>query len=136
MEMSQAVRDAVLEFYRGISTNAVERFDELVSAERATLVIGTAAGEWVTERERLRFGFEAEGLTIEPGPQPTGYSEGSMGWLVDEPWYGFPDGGGMRTRLTAILHEEAGHWKIVHLHVSIGVPDEEVQELQARWGVT
>ena len=42
----------------------------------------------------------------------------------------------MRTRLTAILHEEAGRWKVVHLHVSVGVPDEEVQELQARWGVT
>lgn len=136
METSPAVRHAVLEFYRGISTNAVERFHEFVSAEPATLVIGTAPGEWVTERERLRFGFEAEGLTIEPGPRPTGYHEGSMGWFVDEPWYGFPDGGGMRTRLTAILHEEAGRWKVVHLHVSVGVPDEEVQELQAKWGVT
>jgi hypothetical protein len=41
----------------------------------------------------------------------------------------------MRTRLTAVLIEEGGRWKIVHLHVSVGVPDEEVQELQARWGV-
>jgi len=136
METSQAVRDAVLDFYRSISSNAVERFDELVSAEPATLVIGTAPGEWVTERERLRFGFEAEGLTIEPGPKPTAYREGSLGWFVDEPWYGFPDGDGMRTRLTAILRQEAGRWKVVHLHVSVGVPDEEVQELQARWDVT
>lgn len=41
-----------------------------------------------------------------------------MGWFVDEPWYGFPGGGGMRTRL---------------MHVSVGVPDEEVQKLQGRW---
>lgn len=133
MEESAAVRDAVLDFYRAISTSAADRFDELVSADSATLVIGTAPGEWVTERERLRFGFEAEGLTIEAGARPAGYREGSLGWFVDEPYYGFPDGGGMRTRLTAVVREEGGRWKIVHLHVSVGVPDEEVQELQARW---
>jgi SnoaL-like protein len=98
-------------------------------------VIGTAPGEWVTERPRLRFGFEAEGLSLEPGRNPMGYREGSMGWFVDEPYYGFPSGGGMRTRLTAVVREEEGRWKIVHMHVSVGVPDEEVQELQARWGV-
>lgn len=136
MEESRAVRDAVLDFYRGITEKAVERFDDIVSAEPATLVIGTAPGEWVTERPRLRFGFEAEGLTLEPGPHPRGYREGSMGWFVDEPRYGFPGGGGMRTRLSAIVREEDGHWKIVHMHFSVGVPDDEVQDLQARWGVT
>jgi len=135
MEESTAVREAVLDFYRGVSAQAVERFDNIVSAEPATLVIGTAPGEWVTERPRLRFGFETESLTLEPGPTPTGYREGTMGWFVDEPWFGFPGGGGMRTRVTAVAREEAGRWKIVHMHFSVGVPDEEVQELQARWGV-
>lgn len=135
MEASSAVRDAVLAFYEGITASAVERFDDIVSSDAATLVIGTAPGEWVTERERLRFGFEAEGLTIRAGPHPAGYQEGTMGWFVDEPWYGFPDGGGMRTRLTAIVRHEAGRWKIVHLHVSVAVPDDEVQQLQGRWGI-
>jgi hypothetical protein len=135
VEESSVIRDAVLDFYRSVSAKAIERFDELVSAEPATLVIGTAPGEWVTERSRLRFGFQAEGLTIEPGPRPTGYREGTMGWFVDEPYYRFPGGGGMRTRLTAVIREEVGRWKIAHMHVSVGVPDEEIQELQARWGV-
>jgi hypothetical protein len=39
----------------------------------------------------------------------------------------------MRTRLTLILQLEDGDWRIVHMHVSAGVPDEEVVELQARW---
>jgi hypothetical protein len=135
MEESSVVRDTVLEFYAGVTTNAVDRFDEIVSAEQATLVIGTAPGEWVTERPRLRFGFETEGITLEAGLRPMGYREGTMGWFVDEPWFGFPGGGGMRTRLTAIVREEAGRWKVVHMHFSVGVPDEEVQELQMRWGV-
>jgi hypothetical protein len=33
-------------------------------------VTATAAGEWVTERPRLRFGFPAEGLRVEAGPRP------------------------------------------------------------------
>jgi hypothetical protein len=136
MEESAVVRDAVLEFYHGVSTKAIERFDEIVSMEPATLVIGTAPGEWVTERPRLRFGFEAEGITLEPGPHPTGYRDGTMGWFVDEPRFGFRGGGGIRTRLTAVVREEAGRWKIVHMHFSAAVPDEEVQELQARWGIT
>ena len=136
MEQSTAVRDAVLAFYNGVNTKDLDRFDEIVSSHAATLVIGTAPGEWVTERPRLRFGFETEGVTLTPGRQPTGYQEGSLGWFVDEPWFGFPGGGGMRTRVTGVVRQEQGRWKVVHLHFSVGVPDEEVQALQARWGVT
>ena len=39
----------------------------------------------------------------------------------------------MDTRLRAVMHEEEGRWKLVHMHVSVGVPDEEVVELQMRW---
>ena len=136
MEESTAVRDAVLGFYRGVTEKQLARFDEIVSSHEATLVIGTAPGERVTERQRLRFGFETEGVTLDPGPRPVGYQEGTMGWFTDDPWFGFPGGGGMRTRLTGIVRQEDGRWKVVHLHFSVGVPDEEVQELQARWGVT
>ena len=39
----------------------------------------------------------------------------------------------MKTRLTAVLRREDGAWKLVHMHVSVGVPDDEVVELQNRW---
>jgi hypothetical protein len=133
MEESAAVKEAMLRFYDRITANDVGAFDELVSSDPATLVVGTAPGEWVTERDRLRFGFEAEGLRVEPGPNPIGHEEGGLGWVVDEPTYFFPGGSSMRTRLTAILHQEDGRWKLLHMHVSVGVPDEEVVELQARW---
>jgi adenylate cyclase len=122
----------MLRFYDRLSASDVASFDQLVSRDPATLVIGTAPGEWVTERARLRFGFEAEGVGIEAG-EPVGYEEGSLGWVVDQPTLLFPDGSAVRTRLTAVLHLEDGAWKLVHMHVSVGVPDDEVVGLQQRW---
>lgn len=134
MEPSGDVRDAMLRFYERLSSSDVASFDRLVSGDPTTLVIGTSPSEWVTERDRLRYGFESEGLGVVPGPRPAGFERGDVGWFVDEPTYVFPDGSGrMTTRLTAILQREEGDWRIVHMHVSVGVPDEEVLELQARW---
>jgi SnoaL-like domain len=84
MRQSAEVRDAMLRFYDRLSAGDVESFEELVSQE-ATLIIGTAPGEWVTERDRMRFGFEAEGVRLQAGDNPAGYEEGSLGWFVDEP---------------------------------------------------
>jgi len=132
MRQSANVRETMLRFYDRLSAGDVGSFDELVSQEPATLVIGTAPGERVNDRAGLRFGFEAEGVRIE-AKDPLGYEEGSLGWVVDEPTFFFPDGSGMQTRLTAVMHWEDDRWKIVHMHVSVGVPDEEVVELQERW---
>lgn len=132
MQRSDAVRDAMVYFYDRLSASDVARFDELVAPD-AALIIGTAPGEWVTERDRMRFGFEAEGLRLVTGGAAIAYEEGSMGWVADEPTFYFPDGSAMRTRLTAVLRQEGGRWALVHMHVSVGVPDEEVLELQRRW---
>jgi ketosteroid isomerase-like protein len=131
MRQSEEVRNAMLRFCERLSAGDVASFDELVSQE-ATLIIGTAPGEWVTERERMRFGFEAEGVRLE-AKDPVGYEEGSLGWVVDQPAFVFPDGSVMQTRLTAVMRREEGHWRLVHMHVSVGVPDEQVVELQQRW---
>jgi hypothetical protein len=132
MRQSEEVRDAMLRYCDRISTGDVASFDEVVSQEPATLIIGTAPGEWVTERERLRFGFEAEGLRFE-AKDPLAYEEGSLGWVVDQPTFVFPDGSAMETRMTAVMHQEEGRWKLVHMHLSVGVPDEQVVDLQQRW---
>jgi hypothetical protein len=132
MQQSVEVREAMLRFCDRLSASDVGSFDEVVSQEPATLIIGTAPGEWVTERDRLRFGFEAEGVRLE-AKDPVGYEEGSLGWVVDEPTFVFPDGSAMDTRMTAVMHQEDGRWKLVHMHLSVGVPDEEVVELQKRW---
>ena len=132
MQESSDVRDSFLLWCDRLTAKDVRSFDDLVSSHPATLVIGTAPGEWVTERPRLRYGFEAEGLRLEP-KNPQAYQEGLLGWFVDEPTFYFPDGSAMQTRLTGIVRQEDDRWKVVHMHFSVGVPDEEVVELQNRW---
>lgn len=133
LQESEATRDAVVRFYERVSANDADSFDDVVSMGDATLVIGTAPGEFVRERERLLFGFQLEGYALSAGPQPQGYEEGDLGWVVDEPTLHMPDGSAIQTRLTAIVHRIDGAWKLVHAHFSVGVPDDEVAELQQRW---
>ena len=132
MQQSAEVRDAMLHYYERLSASDLTSFDELVSQDPATLIIGTAPGEWITEREGLRHGFEIEGVRFED-KVPIAYEEGSLGWVVDQPTLFFPDGSAIQTRLTVIMHREEGRWKLVHMHLSVGVPDEQVLELQQRW---
>jgi len=127
---SDDVREWMLRFCERLSASDMGSFDELVS-EEATLIIGTAPGEWVDDRDRMKFGFETEGVRLE-ARDPRGYEEGSMGWLADQPTFVLPDGSSFETRLTAVVRKEDGQWKLVHAHFSVGVPDEEVMELQKR----
>ena len=131
MRESSEIAETLLRFCERLSAGDVDSFDELVSRE-PPLIIGTAPGEWVETRERMKFGFETEGLRLE-ADAPRAYEEGALGWVADRPTFVFPDGSRMRTRLTAVMRQEDGRWKLVHAHFSVGVPDEEVVDLQRRW---
>jgi ketosteroid isomerase-like protein len=65
MQQSGEVREAMLRFYDWLSASDVASFDQLVSQDPATLIIGTAPGVWVTERDQRRFGFQTEGVRIQ-----------------------------------------------------------------------
>lgn len=131
MQASTAAVETWRRFCDGVTHKRVAEFDDIVS-ERAHLVIGTAPGEHVTDRAAMRFGFETEGIALR-SRSPEGWEEGSVAWVVDEPRFDFPDGSGVDCRTTAVLLAEAGRWRIVHAHFSVGVPDDEVTALQARW---
>ena len=136
MQESIGVREAMHRFFDRLSAKDVSAFYELVEVGEATVVLGTAPGEVIREEERLRFGFEAEGMTIAPGPEHGAWEEGNLGWYLGEPIVSLPDGTRQAWRMTTIWRRMADRWKLVHMHASVAVPDEEVAELQARWGTT
>lgn len=63
------------------------------------------------------------------GNDPRAYAQGSLGWGVDDVSFVFPDGSRLPTRLIAVLREEDRDWKEVHLHFSVGVPNDEAMQL-------
>ena len=137
MQHSAEVRDTLLRFYEVFSTQDLQSLAQLVAQQvEGVLAIGTA-GEWLEGPEQWVAATEAlmhevEGFRMEAGEDPHCYEEGSMGWVADRPKAVLPDGT-ISTRLTGVVRQEEGEWRFVHLHLSVGVPDEEVVELQRRW---
>jgi hypothetical protein len=128
MEESEGVRAGILAFYERFSAGDADAFENGLSAEDGVSVIGTAPDEGHDDRDgwvnAYREGIAAAGLKLEGG-DPRGYEEGMLGWGVDRPRFVPPDGSTLPTRLTAVLRREDDQWKVVHLHFSVGVPDEE-----------
>jgi ketosteroid isomerase-like protein len=137
MERSAGVRDAVLRFYDRFSAGDIEGFGRLISRAGDALVIGTDPQQWGDGRAAWISGFEAtsrawKGIRFD-STDLRSYEEGSMGWAADRPTVVAPDESILKTRLTAVLHREDGEWRLVNVHLSVGVPDEEVIDLQQRW---
>ena len=128
MEESSEVSEGIKRFYAAFSAGDPAGFAAVIAEGPGVSVIGSGPDEghddradWISTYEN---GIAASGMKLEGG-EPSGYEEGSVGWGVDHPAFVLPDGSRLPTRLTAVLHNEDGAWKIVHLHFSVGVPDEE-----------
>jgi ketosteroid isomerase-like protein len=128
MEESAAVREGILRFYERFSAEEPDGFAERIADVAGVSVIGTGPGEGHDDRKSWIDAYRTQiadlGMTLRAG-EPRGYEEGTLGWGVDEPSFVFDDGSYIPTRMTAVLRSEGGEWKIVHLHLSVGVPDEE-----------
>lgn len=132
MTPSAEIRDTMLEFYRRMLEGESDGANDLISTDPATLFIGSA-GEWVDDQAMLRGAsqVDTEGLVV--GDNPVAYANGEVGWFADQPDWVFADGSRARMRMSAVLQREPGGWRIVHSHLSIGVPDNECVGLQRRW---
>jgi hypothetical protein len=55
----------------------------------------------------------------------TPYADDGVGWGSARARYGMADGARNEIRFTAVLRREAGRWRLVQGHSSIGVPNEQ-----------
>lgn len=128
MVASDAVREGLRTFYERFSGHDPDRFEEVIATGAGVSVIGSAPGEGHGDRASWLAAYRGSiaelGVTLEGGPEVHAWEEGTAGFAVDEPRFVLPDGSFLPTRLTAVLHRESELWKIVHLHFSVGVPDE------------
>jgi hypothetical protein len=129
VQESTAVRDALRTFYDRFSAHDADGFASIVANSPGVSVIGTAPGEGHMTREAwvsTYAEFVPElGMRLEGGVDPRGWEEGTVGFAIDEPRFVMPDGSYLPTRVTGVFHLEAGAWRVVHLHFSVGVADED-----------
>lgn len=132
MAPSTEIRDTMLEFYRRQLAGEADAANDLISTDPGLVFIGSA-GEWIDDQATLRSGTQVLGEGLAAGPNPVAYADGDLGFYADQPLWLFADGSKVEMRLSAVLRRESPGWRIVHVHMSVSVPDDECVMLQRRW---
>lgn len=130
MNSAPKLQELVLGWYASFSAGDISITERLLSHHPDLLVIGTDPAEWVKGYETIFSSFKAQvqemsGFQIEAGDL-IAHHEGSVGWVTDRPRVKLPDGKAIPMRNTLIFRQEAGEWKLIHQHISVGVPNEEL----------
>ena len=122
MERSSEVARAVGRFYEAIEDGTHAAFDGIVSSDPVAMVIGT--DRWLGDRRTWREAFPSlRGITVEDS-DAQGFRHEGFGWVIDRPVFVLPGGDRLPARLTAVIRKEDDRWKIVHVHLSVQVPDD------------
>ena len=124
---NEELRSLLLRMYEAWARQDFDALREMFSARPHVVLIGTDPGEFWRGRDGLDIliaqTHELHGVRFEAG-EPVAYSDGNVGWVIDQPLYVPGDGTAVRMRSTAVLAIERGHWRFVHWHVSIGQDNE------------
>ncbi len=128
MVRSPELRALILRFYEALSKGDAAFIDSHFSVAEAARGLGTDPEEWWQGGQvagAWKEQLEAMGgsMPIAAG-DPEAYVEGTVGWVADRPTLQLP-AGAVGVRLTAVFHQEDGEWKLVQVHGSLGVPNEE-----------
>ncbi|HEY0937354.1 MAG TPA: nuclear transport factor 2 family protein [Trebonia sp.] len=129
MDRSPEVEQLAVAWLAGMKAGDPVAVAGLFTASEATTVIGNGADQWFTgdayTRKRLDDSIgENGGIPFEPG-SPAGWARGDTGWFADQVTIVFP----ARTiplRMTGVAVREQGTWRLVQLHVSAAVSDEDL----------
>lgn len=131
MERSQELLDVYTNAFAAMAQGA--SFADYLSSFPDVSVIGTDPDELWIGRETVLQAFNADrkaaegrGIFYTPGT-PQAWTEGDIGWVFDRPTLRMPGAPDLRLRVTFVSHRESGTWKVVHQHVSIGVPNNQVE---------
>jgi hypothetical protein len=135
MQPSLELRELVLRTYEAMGQGDTGFYDNHLSRQDGVLIIGSDPNEWWSGYSTISEVFKAQmremgRVSCLPG-NPEAYSHGDVGWVADRPTFRLPDGSELPVRMSIVFVIEDDTWKVIHQHISIGVPNEQVvgQEL-------
>jgi SnoaL-like domain len=129
MDRSPEVEHLAIAWLAGMKAGDTAAVARLFVASEATTVIGNGADQWFTgdayTRKRLDNSIgENGGIPFEPG-SPIGWAQGDTGWFADQVTIVFP-AKTIPLRMTGVALRQDGMWRLVQLHVSASVSDEDL----------
>jgi SnoaL-like domain len=130
MQSCEELKNLVLRHYGKFSSGSQsETIHEMYSLQDGVVIIGAGPDEWFDDREGiLRVIKEGSTTKLDIHVQNLkACCEGSVGWTMDRVLVKLPNGVEIPIRHTRIFQQEDGTWKMVHLHVSMGVSDERME---------
>ena len=122
-EIEKLIRDTVAAYQRG----DVAFIEQTTSKLPGVVVIGTDANEYSRDHEAIvrslrdEIGGESSPIRLQIGDLHA-YEHGDVGW-ADGTGYFESDGKTVEVRSTGVFLREAGQWRAVQSHGSIGVPN-------------
>ena len=133
MKPSPEIRDLVLSNLRDVAAKNVRGVLGAYSHEPGVVFVGTAPSEWMENLAELeavvRPAIESGNVGTPSDIQIQTGQEGTMGWAAYRFTVRLPNGTAFVLRTTDLWHQEGGAWKLVHTHLSVGVPDELVPSI-------
>jgi ketosteroid isomerase-like protein len=130
MKQSIELRDLVLQYYKALSSEDISFIENLFSQHAEVLAIGSDPNEWWAGYKTIISVFKSQ-LGEIGGPKFVGvntkaYNEGTVGWAASQVIIKMPDKQEIPFRMTFVFHQENGRWKILQVHASVGVLNEEL----------
>ena len=128
MKRDDQLKEDVLEMYEAVSNGNEAYLENFLAKDGDVLCIGTDEKEIWSERNVIIDSLKSQatsGTKIVHG-NIKAYSEGSIGWVVDEPKFVVADGREAKFRMTSVFHLEQGKWKLIQTHASKGIPNSEL----------
>ena len=130
MDLEVRARELLTNFYAAFSTGLPTGWEDSMAED--VIVIGTDDAEWLQGRDRVAPVLQAQmaemsaaGMRVDADDPQVGVA-GSTVWVADQPTLRMADGAPVSMRLTFVATEEDGRLVVKQLHVSVGVPNEEV----------
>jgi ketosteroid isomerase-like protein len=126
VEIEQVLRDVV----EAIANSDLDEIGRRTSRDPCAVAIGSDPGEWTEGYDEIMRLMRDSTPDAEVGitaglDEVKAFAEGTVGWAAG---HGYFEIGGKRVpvRITAVVHQEDGGWKMVQTHASIGVPNERM----------
>lgn len=129
MQPSAELKNLILQLYdKEASGDLFDFAKHLYSQQEGVTVIGSDPNDRCEGYESIiRFYAAAGAADLEiQVDELRAYCEDAFGWVVDRVTAKLSNGVDVLVRHTYIFHKENNVWKIVHAHISVGIPDKSL----------